>query len=183
MTNTERSSQPTTTTIAGPAGPALGSPIEGPRRSTHPGVRFAALVDIENAAIVHGVLLPAPVRSELLHGLRGTLAGMPVRVATGASVLKASMTDLPRGWGLTLVPTEPDAADVALIDAGLLFAGCGVTDLVVVSGDHAFVALAAHARLHVITRPGQLSNALRLAATTVTYLPALQALTPASATA
>jgi hypothetical protein len=186
MTNTERSIQPTTTPIAGaasPAGPAHGAPAEGPWQSTQPGVRFAALVDIENAAIVNGLLLPAPLRSELLHVLSGTLTGMPVRVATGTHVLKASMTDLPCGWGLSLVPTVPDAADLALIEAGLQFAACGVTDLVVVSGDHAFVTLAPHARLHVISRPRQLSNALRLAATTVTYLPALQALTPASATA
>ena len=180
MTNTNRSTPQTTTPIVGAADPA---PLEGPWQSDRPRVRFAALVDIENTAIVQGRLLQAPQCRDLLNTLHRALTGMPVRVATGTHVLKATMSDLPRGWGLSLVPTQPDAADLALIEAGLQLAGCGVTDLVVVSGDHAFVALAAHSRLHVITRPGQLSNALRLAATTVTYLPAPQTLTPARATA
>jgi hypothetical protein len=183
MTKTNRSTPQSTTPIVGAADPARRAPLEGPWQSNHPRARFAALVDIENAAIVEGRLLQAPQRRDLLNTLHRALTGMPVRVATGTHVLKASMTDLPRGWGLSLVPTQPDAADLALIEAGLQLAGCGVTDLVVVSGDHAFVALAAHARLHVITRPGQLSNALRLAAATVTYLPAPQTLAPARATA
>ncbi|QCC77388.1 hypothetical protein [Nocardioides daphniae] len=57
-----------------------------------------------------------------------------------------------------------------------------MTDLVVVSGDHAFVELAEVARVHVLAQPGKLSRRLRLAATSVTLLPdhrvaAAQALT------
>lgn len=181
MTNTNVGTPRTTTPIAGPAGPATSATSVGPWQSNQPGVRFAALVDIENTTIFEGQLLPAPQRRDLLLCLRRNLTGMPVRVATAEQVLRAIMTDLPRGWGLTLVPTQPDAADMALIEAGQAFTASGVTDLVVVSGDHAFVPLAAHARLHVITRPGQLSNALRLAATTVTYLPAPPSLTRATA--
>jgi hypothetical protein len=90
-------------------------------------------------------------------------------------VVKACIPELAsRGWGLTLVPALPDAADLALIEAGRQMAASGVTDLVIVSGDHAFAALAPVARLHVIARRGCLSRQLRLAATTITYLPELQ---------
>lgn len=134
--------------------------------------RFAALVDIENTVIVGGTRLPDVQTHELFAVVDSYVAGMPVRAASGKRVLDACTPELAfRGWGLTLVPTEPDAADQALLDAGRHFAQAGVSDLVVVSGDHAFAPLAALVRLHVIAHPRQLSKALRLAATTVNYLP------------
>lgn len=137
--------------------------------------RFAGLVDIENALIVQEQLLPVPHRGDVFDALDSHLVGIPVRVASGPRVVKACIPELAsRGWGLTLVAALPDAADVALIEAGRQMAASGVTDLVIVSGDHAFVALAPVARLHVIARRGSLSRQLQLAATTITYLPELQ---------
>lgn len=134
--------------------------------------RFAGLVDIENAVILQGRLLTSPHMTEVFTTLDTHLADMPVRVASGPRVVTACMTQLAsRGWGLTLTSAGPDAADRALIETGRHLAACGVTDLVVVSGDHAFATLAQMARLHVIAHPGQLSAALRLAATTITHLP------------
>jgi hypothetical protein len=159
------------------AAPAARNP-----QQRRPRARFAALVDLENAVIVAGGRIPAEQRRDLFEALDHHLAGMPVRAASGGPVVKACLPELAhRGWGLTLVSPEPDAADHALIEAGLHLTSAGVTDLVVVSGDHAFARLAPAARLHVITHPAQLSTALRLAATTVTHLPAPQAATRAAA--
>lgn len=134
--------------------------------------RTAALVDIENAVIVGGRRLSAAAGSLLLNIIGNYTSGMPVCVATGENVLRAYLpvlAGLP--WGLRLVNTEPDAADLALIEAGHDLIGCGVTDLVVISGDHAFAELAPGARLHVVSHAGHLSRQLWLAATTVRYLP------------
>lgn len=137
--------------------------------------RVAGLVDIENVLVVRDRMLPALHWGEVFEALDPYLVGIPVRVACGPWVVNACMPELAsRGWGRTLVPGEPDAADLALIEAGRQMAACGVTDLVIVSGDHAFATLAPVARLHVIARRGSLSRQLRLAATTITYLPALQ---------
>jgi hypothetical protein len=136
------------------------------------GGRFAAIVDLENVAIMNdGRVSPAEMQV-LLRAIGVHVSGMPVRVATGVTVLRPYMDLIGlHRWGLTLVKTEPDAADNALCDAARDFMRCGATDIVVVSGDHAFVPLAAHARLHVTCHAGHLSKALRFAATTVTYLP------------
>ena len=133
--------------------------------------RFAAIVDLENVAIFGDGRVTQAEMQVLLNAVGAHVSEMPVRVATGINVLRTYMDliDLQR-WGLTLVETEPDAADNALCDAALDFIRCGVTDLVIVSGDHGFVPLAAHARVHVISHPNHLSRALRLAATTVTHL-------------
>jgi hypothetical protein len=144
--------------------------------------RFAALVDVENAVIRGGHLLSADYRRALFMDLDTELSSMPVRVAAGKHVLLACAGELAsRGWGVSLVPTTPDAADLALLEAGRHFARSGATDLVVVSGDHAFASLAEMVRLHVIAHRHKLSAALRLAADTVTYLPDPYALAAASA--
>jgi hypothetical protein len=190
LTATEHTMQ-TTTPIPTPAARTSRGPLHAigrPHRphatpsSAGPRARFAALVDLENAVIVAGGRIPAEQRRDLFEALDHHLAGMPVRAASGGPVVKACVPELAhRGWGLTLVSPEPDAADHALIEAGLHLTSAGVTDLVVVSGDHAFARLAPAARLHVITHPAQLSTALRLAAITVTHLPAPQAATRATA--
>lgn len=134
--------------------------------------RSAAVVDLENIAIVGGARLPPAQMRRLLTFVEARIEGMPVRVASGRNVLRPFMNLLEgTRWGLTLVKTEPDAADHALTSAAHDFIGCGITDIVVVSGDHHFVSLATEARLHVISHASHLSTALRLAATTVTYLP------------
>lgn len=141
-------------------------------RSAAPQVRFAGLVDVENTVIVRGRLLPVVEGDVLLAAAGEYLGGMPVQVATGENVLRPYMAAFAaRGWVPALVPTAPDAADLALLDAGRAFAAAGVTDLVVVGGDHRYAELAAVARLHVIAHKGHLSKVLRLAATTVTFLP------------
>src|SRR4051812_27025603 len=136
------------------------------------GGRFAAILDLENVAIVEGGRVSQAEMQVLLSAIGVRVLGMPVRLATGVNVLRPylDLIGLQR-WGLTLVNTEPDAADNALCETARDFIRCGVTDIVVVSGDHAFVPLAAHARLHVICHADHLSKALRLASTTVTYLP------------
>ena len=150
--------------------------------TTHRPIRYAAIVDIENEVIDRGHLLPAECRRALFGELDRAVWDMPVRVASGPRVLEACVEELAaRAWGVTLVPTEPDAADLALLEAGRHFAHTGATDLVVVSGDHAFASLAAVARLHVVAHRHKLSAALRMAATTVTYLPDTHTLALASA--
>lgn len=150
--------------------------------AAHRPTRFAALVDIENALLSGGQLAPTDHRRALFAELDRGVEAMPVRLASGAHVLRVCVAELAaRPWGMTLVPTEPDAADRALLEAGRHFAKTGVTDLVVVSGDRAFASLAAVARLHVIAHRQQLSAALRMAATTVTDLPDAPALAAASA--
>lgn len=134
------------------------------------GRRFAAVLDLENLLIVRGQGLAAPEIQALMTSIIPRVVGMPVRVATGESVLRLGMAAINPKWGLTMVKMEPDAADHALIDAAHEFISAGVTDLVVASGDHVFVPLSAHARLHVISHPDHLSKTLRLAATTVTLL-------------
>lgn len=137
--------------------------------------RFAAILDLENVAIAADGLVSRADMKGLLRAIGAHVSGMPVRAATGVNVLRTHMDLIClQRWGLTLVRTGPDAADNALCDAALDFIRCGVTDIVVVSGDHAFVRLAAHAHLHVISHPSHLSKALRCAATTVTYLPEIR---------
>lgn len=134
--------------------------------------RAAALVDIENAVIVDGQRLSAAEASILMNTIENFTSGMPVRLATGENVLRAYLPLLARRrWGLTMVSTQPDAADLALIEAGREFIAGGVTDLIVISGDHAFAELARRARLHVVSHADHLSKQLRLAATTFHYLP------------
>lgn len=138
--------------------------------STSQGRRFAALLDFENLAIAHDRRLPIVETAELLASIAPLLQGMPVRVATGKRLLLPNMCAFNPAWGLRVVGSEPDAADNALIDDAHQFFASGVTDLIVASGDHAFVPLAAFARLHIISHADHLSRKLQMAATTVTYL-------------
>lgn len=143
--------------------------LETPTKSAR---RFAALIDLENLAIVNDAHISVERMQQLLSVVELQVVGMPVRVATGPSILRHYMELLCfQRWGLTLVPSQPDAADDALCDAAVEFTHRGVTDLVVVGGDHAYVPLARHARLHVISHADHLSNSLRLAATSVALLP------------
>lgn len=134
--------------------------------------RWAAIIDLENVAITNEGLATSSRMAELLQAIDPYVDRMPVRVATGVHAFRASMEPLARrGWGVTLVPTEPDAADLALCEAAHSFVRSGVTDLTVIGGDHAYVSLTAFARLHVVSYQSHLSKSLRLAATSVSYLP------------
>ncbi len=137
--------------------------------------RFGAIVDIENTVIRGGHLLPRAIGLPLIEAVRTRAEGIPTRVASGRNVLVEYMPVLAGvGWSFTAVPAVKDAADIALVEAGYDFVDRGVTDLLVVSGDHAFVELAGSARLHVVAHADHLGRRLRLAATTVTCLPALR---------
>lgn len=155
------------------SGDVTGSSVESLRIKHR---RFAAIVDLENVAISRDGHVSQAQMRVLLSAIGAHVSGMPVRVATGIKVLR-TYTDLIslQRWGLTLVKTEPDAADSALCEAARDFIRCGGTDIVVVSGDHSFIPLAARANLHVISHADHLSKALHFAATTVTYLPDLRA--------
>lgn len=143
------------------------------------GSRAAAIVDVENLVIRAGARLPRAEGVPLLDIVRDLGRGTPTRAAAGEHVLREYMAALAGlGWGVITVPTEPDAANLALIEAGRHFIRCGVTDLVVASGDHAFVELASQARLHVVAHASHLSRRLRLAATTVTYLEPVAGISP-----
>lgn len=134
--------------------------------------RFAAVVDLENVAITRGVRVSPAELDMLLTAIKTNVEGMPARVATGLGVLRPYMqvvSELP--WGLTVVGSAPDAADDALYAIACEFIRQGATDIVVVSGDHKFVALAARARIHVLSHASHLSRELSIAATTVTHLP------------
>jgi hypothetical protein len=74
------------------------------------------------------------------------------------------------GWGIRFASMGPDAADLALLEVAGDYLAHDVTDLIVVSGDHAFAELADRARLHVLSYRSCLSRELAAAATTVTYL-------------
>ena len=134
--------------------------------------KFAAIVDLENVAILPGGRVSQAQMQVLLSAIGTQVSGMPVRVATGINLLLPYM-DLVglKCWGLTLVKTESDAADNALLEAARDFIRCGATDIIVASGDHSFIPLASHVNLHVISHATHLSKSLGFAATTVTRLP------------
>lgn len=140
-------------------------------RSGAKSTRGYALVDLENQTIWDGRRLPQDAAAAVLAEIDPFVHGMPTRVALAASLLTAYAPLLcARGWGIDTVAVSPDAADLALLTHGRAAIACGVTDLVIVSGDHAFIELAQHARLHVITHRDRLSRALESAATSATFL-------------
>lgn len=148
----------------------MSSPTTHPQRAAN--VRHAALIDLDNALIVRGILMGLAAAEPILAAIDANVGGMPRRAACGTSVLKAHMSAIgARGWGLTAVSPTPDAADRVLIMDGREFVTGGVTDLVVVSGDGFFADLASIVRLHVVAPRGSLNRRLKLAATSVTYLP------------
>lgn len=134
--------------------------------------RYAALCDLDNILISDRQLLHTSAAAEVLDAVDWHTTDMPTRAVCGWSILRSYLPLLAnRPWGLSAVSPTPDAADWALVEDGRRFVAAGVTDLVVISGDRFFAQLARDARLHVITARGCLSRELRLAATSVTYLP------------
>ena len=75
------------------------------------------LVDVENVAILDGALLDAAGIEEAFSVIDRLVAHASVRAACGRSVMAAAMGPLSyRGWGRTLVPSAPNAADAALLE-------------------------------------------------------------------
>jgi hypothetical protein len=135
----------------------------------HRSARTACIIDGDNVAI--GGQVPVPDVARVLGQLSALTMGRSVTFAMQQRLAVQYMTayaDL--GWAIRFASMAPDAADVELLDAAADYLAHDVTDLLVVSGDHAFADLAGHARLHVCAYRSSLSKRLQLAATSVTYL-------------
>jgi hypothetical protein len=79
--------------------------------------RFAAIVDLENVAIMDDGRVSLPEMRILLGAIGSRVPTCPC-VATGINVLRPYHGPAPcPAVGLTLVKTEPDAADKALCEA------------------------------------------------------------------
>jgi hypothetical protein len=109
--------------------------------------------------------------TQVLRRVAALTEGLPVTFSMQRRQAEAYMTAyVGLGWGIRIASMAPDAADDVLREAARDYFDHAVSDLVVVSGDHAFAELAGMARLHVVSYHSSLSKRLRLAATTVTYL-------------
>ena len=129
----------------------------------------AALIDVDNLA-TGGGRRPADL-VVVLDQIMTLTQDMPVTAAMNRHVAERCLPCFaPRGWRTLITDTTPDAADLALLEAGREHAARGRQSLLVASGDHAFAHLSVVAYLHVLSFQGQLSRRLRLAATTVTLL-------------
>lgn len=134
-------------------------------------MRGLALVDLENLCIFNGHRLALTQAAGVCTEIDTFVAGLPTTAALACSLFAAYLPLLSaRTWSIDMVQPGPDSADLALLERGHFAATHGVTDLVVVSGDHAFAELAAHARIHVVSHRDRLSRVLASAATSVTYL-------------
>jgi hypothetical protein len=133
------------------------------------GYRVAVIVDGDN--VTRGGRLAVADVSHVMAHLAHLTDRWPVTCALQSRVAADYMRAYARlGWGIRFAPMGPDAADLVLLEVAEDYLAHAVTDLVVVSGDHAFAALASKARLHVLSYRTSLSRELELAATSVTYL-------------
>ena len=140
-------------------------------RTCSTAVKMAALIDIENLLFRSSHPLCRCEADDMVATINAHTAAISTRTAVSSAIFRRHLPSIAQlDGGLTMVGSAKDAADDALIDAGLEFLTSGVTDLMVASGDHAFVRLAPFVRLHVLAYPEHLSRELRLAATTVTHI-------------
>lgn len=131
--------------------------------------RTACIVDGDNVA--RGGQLGVPEVAFVMDYLARLTERWPVTVALQKRLAINYMTAYAElGWGIRFASMEPDAADKELLEVADDYIAHHVTDLIVVSGDHAFAELAGRARLHVLAYRKCLSRELELAASTVTYL-------------
>jgi hypothetical protein len=131
--------------------------------------RFAGIVDGDN--VTQGGRLGLADASHVMAHLAHLTERWPVTCALQRKLAVDYMCAYaPHGWGIRFAAMGPDAADQVLLEAADDYLAHDVTDLIVVSGDHAFAALAARARLHVLSYRRCLSRELQAAATTVTHL-------------
>jgi hypothetical protein len=131
--------------------------------------RSACIVDGDN--LTHGGKDTVADVAHVLQRVAMVSDGLPVTFAMQRELAAAYLPAyVGHGWGIRFAAMTPDAADRELLEAAKDYIAHGVRDVLVASGDHAFARLAGHARLHVLTYRLALSNRLRIAATTVTYL-------------
>jgi hypothetical protein len=131
--------------------------------------RFACLVDGDN--VTRGGRLGLADVSHVLAYVAHLTERWPVTCALQERVAREYMSAYARlGWRIEFAPMGPDAADLVLLDAATCHVAHDVTDLVVVSGDHAFAELADRVRLHVLSYRTCLSRELSAVASSVTYL-------------
>ena len=152
---------------------AMGPVEEGNVMTASPpiAVRQAGLVDLENLTMSDDGRRPLLTAAATLEAVAGVTGGMPVRAAMTKSFLRDYLTPLAiTGWGIETVKPGPDAADAVLLERGREFVAAGYTDLIIVSGDHAFAELGDLACLHVVSLRGRLSFRLRRRAQSVTLL-------------
>jgi hypothetical protein len=134
--------------------------------------RYAAIVDGDN--LTRGGELAVPTARSVMDAVAIWTEGWPTAFAMQRRQAQRYMTAYAdHGWGIHFASMAPDASDEVLLEEASFFLDHGVTDLWVASGDHAFAALARHARLHVLAYRGNLSRRLQMAATTVDYLDVL----------
>lgn len=131
--------------------------------------RTACIVDGDN--VTRGGQLRVPEVAFVMDYLAHLTERWPVTVALQKRLAIDYMTAYAAlGWGVKFASMEPDAADKLLLEVAEDYVAHHVTDLIVVSGDHTFAALASRARLHVLAYRKCLSRELELAATDVTYI-------------
>lgn len=131
--------------------------------------RFACIVDGDN--VTRGGQLGLADVSHVMAYVAHLTERWPVTCALQNRVAVDYMSAYAGlGWRVRFAPMGPDAADLVLLEVADDHLAHAVTDLVVVSGDHAFAELASRARVHVLSYRSCLSRALSEVATTVTYL-------------
>lgn len=134
-----------------------------------PNRRYACLVDGDN--LTRGGRLGLADVSHVMAYVAHLTERWPVTCSLQERVARDYMPAYARlGWRIEFAPMGPDAADRVLLDVADEHLVHDVTDLIVVSGDHAFAALASRARLHVLAYRGCLSRELAEAASSVTCL-------------
>lgn len=131
--------------------------------------RFACIVDGDN--VTRGGQLGLAGVCDVMAYVAHLAEGWPVTCALQRRVAVDYMRAYaPHGWAVKFASMDPDAADAMLLEVADDYLEHGITDLVVVSGDHAFATLASRARLHVVAYDGGLSRELADVAATVTLL-------------
>ena len=136
---------------------------------SHSSRRFACLVDGDN--VTRGGQLGLADVSHVMSYVAHLTERWPVTCALQERVAMDYMSAYARlGWRIEFAPMGPDAADLVLLDAAKGHLAHDVTDLIVVSGDHAFAELADRVRLHVLSYRSCLSRQLAAVASSVTYL-------------
>lgn len=132
--------------------------------------RFASIIDIENLAHDNRRALDAGAVAPVMAYVRALTGQAPATLALQAALAPRLMSAVVGPWRLRLVESGPDRADAALLEAADAYVAAGVTDLIVVSGDRCFSALAQKTRLHVVAFEDRLSRDLSRVATSVVLL-------------
>ena len=145
------------------------------RSAPPPTRRRIHLVDIEN--LLGGNVTDRRTRDLVARyhstGLIGTADLVIVAGAHRAAARWAFAA--PQGWRRIITADRPDAADDALVRAGQAFAYSPTTHLVIGSGDHYFIPVAATARaagaqIHGLICEGKLAHGLAVLCDQITQI-------------